>query len=488
MGMAASQARCLTLMGRKTNVEWEGQQINQARLALANQSANLFNQMLGLQVPDCPDTTDFTKTQYSFSDGLNASVIESFYQLSTPDPEYNYVVTHYYNTNVYTGSLKKLNDPQVQMSMGTTYTAADYQEAITQRKEAKLAFEAALDETPLNSDTQPRTVTATGTDYDIETAGATVTYTRVTAGDRDALEALLTQGAFTGYYTVDDLIAEGVYKNGDDYVTKADIDLVVASGGTGNLTVYTADSALTDLQTAYNEASTLVSTIESEFAAEFVGNAPLTRLTSLTQDQLVELSQCCKDFENEGITANLLNYFTKSENGNYIYSGDGVYTFNLNGVPQYTTLADLANSYEAANDPPGNDVDSQHKLAYCNASYIQTKIEKTEKALLETDGHGRFTSVRFEDDTVKYTLNCESVTDQVAYDDAMNQYYYKVREYEKIVADINAKTEIIHQEDRTLELQLKKLDTEQSALSNEIDAVKKVISKSVESGFKTFGE
>ena len=40
MGMAASQARYLALTARKTNVEYEGQQINQERTALANQSAD----------------------------------------------------------------------------------------------------------------------------------------------------------------------------------------------------------------------------------------------------------------------------------------------------------------------------------------------------------------------------------------------------------------------------------------------------------------
>lgn len=54
MGMAASQARYLALTARKTNTEWEGQQINQARTALANQSANLFNQLLALEVPNAP--------------------------------------------------------------------------------------------------------------------------------------------------------------------------------------------------------------------------------------------------------------------------------------------------------------------------------------------------------------------------------------------------------------------------------------------------
>ena len=67
MGMAASQARYLGLTARKTNVEYEGQQINQARTALGNQSAALWNQMLGLSVPTVPSITDYTTLTYSFS-------------------------------------------------------------------------------------------------------------------------------------------------------------------------------------------------------------------------------------------------------------------------------------------------------------------------------------------------------------------------------------------------------------------------------------
>ena len=73
MGMAASQARYLALVARKSNCEYEGQQINQARTVLSNQSANLFNQMLGLSVPVPPSTQDYTKVQYSYSDGSNDS-------------------------------------------------------------------------------------------------------------------------------------------------------------------------------------------------------------------------------------------------------------------------------------------------------------------------------------------------------------------------------------------------------------------------------
>ena len=75
MGMAASQARFLGLTARKTNVEYEGQQVNQQRTTLSNQSANYYNQLLGMTVPTPPSVDDYTKTVYSFNDGaLNNTV------------------------------------------------------------------------------------------------------------------------------------------------------------------------------------------------------------------------------------------------------------------------------------------------------------------------------------------------------------------------------------------------------------------------------
>lgn len=67
MGLAASQARFLSLTARKTNVEYEGQQVNQQRTALANQSAGLFNEMLTLEVPTPPMASDYSKSEYVFT-------------------------------------------------------------------------------------------------------------------------------------------------------------------------------------------------------------------------------------------------------------------------------------------------------------------------------------------------------------------------------------------------------------------------------------
>lgn len=77
MGMAASQARFLGLTARKTNTEYEGQQINQQRTVLSNQSANYYNELLGMSVPTPPSVDDYTKTVYTFNDGALENTVNS---------------------------------------------------------------------------------------------------------------------------------------------------------------------------------------------------------------------------------------------------------------------------------------------------------------------------------------------------------------------------------------------------------------------------
>ena len=85
-----------------------------------------------------------------------------------------------------------------------------------------------------------------------------------------------------------------------------------------------------------------------------------------------------------------------------------------------------------------------------------------------------------------YSLTTNTSTDEEAYNDALNQYRYEQNQYDKKIQEINSKLEIVQQQDKSLELNLKQLDTEENAISTELEAVKKVISKNVESSFKTF--
>ncbi len=434
MGMAASQARYLALTARKTNTEYEGQQINQARTALANQSANLFNRLLGLEVPTAPKTTDYTELQYSYSDGTNDSVIESWQQLSTADPDYNYIVNHYYYTNVYTGGQKLLSNPEVQTKGEVV-------------KENLTPNVTGVSIDPVNN-------TAVVTLDD----GTTRTYSAV-SGLQKTKDL---ENALQDFDTAQDkAISNGILSE----------DAVYGWQDTNGVWHFMVEEDMDKGE--YNDYSTV-------YKPGYIGNCELTELTiPLDKDVEAELRQIVKDLPD----TEFAKYFDNDNN----YAGYGIYSFQMNGQTYFASEYDLYNSMQTY-DEYGKPIEGQQKLPYYNASYIKTKIEETNHALLETDGNGRFTSVKFDDDSVIYALNVETVTDEAAYEDAMNEYRYKVQQYEKTIADINAKTSIIQQEDRTLELRLKQLDTEQNALSTEMEAVKKVIKDNVESTFKTFSD
>ncbi|MCM1003809.1 MAG: hypothetical protein NC408_05635 [Candidatus Gastranaerophilales bacterium] len=564
MGMAASQARYLALVARKSNCEYEGQQINQARTVLSNQSANLFNQMLGLKVPVPPSTSDYTKAIYTYKDGIGTETkLENWQQLSYADPDYNYVVTRSYSTRRYTGSIKKMNDPQVQFTNGIA-SAADIRDAEAAVARTKAAYEAAMKSSedaktnldniqkriseikanqaklsnyasPLDNITKCEyksgTETAPLDEYEVTTLGgtppkATLTtyknFSTLTPAEQEdiknsiEIQGLINNNAITAddlsnyYFNVNDNDGSFTFIKGSDLNT-----LTIASGLAGNtglenvsvdsfqsgyintkLSDYQKDlnpllPLLTLAQTGYDNAQTAVEQTEADYNAAleaynglqhptYIGNCDLVPLAELNKDQKAEIDQVIADMKGQGYDTNIEKCF--DENGNYL---GGIYSFKLNGVTYYTTYEDLETSYNSGTGP--NNIDGQTKLPYYNASYIDTKIEETEKALVETDGQGRFTSIRFEDDSVVYTLNMGTETDEAAYQDAMNQYYYDNAVYDKTIRDINAKTSIIQQEDQQLELRLKQLDTEQSALSTEMDAVKKVVDDNVESSFKTFG-
>ena len=67
MGLAASQARGILLTARLNDVEFEAQQINQARARLSDQSANYYNQLLDMEVPCAPSKSDFTSLHYTYN-------------------------------------------------------------------------------------------------------------------------------------------------------------------------------------------------------------------------------------------------------------------------------------------------------------------------------------------------------------------------------------------------------------------------------------
>jgi len=79
MGIAASQGRFLGLTARKSDVEFQGQQINQARLNLANQSAAVIAAANANVMPVLSGTSDaeiaaFTASMAAYTAKFNADM------------------------------------------------------------------------------------------------------------------------------------------------------------------------------------------------------------------------------------------------------------------------------------------------------------------------------------------------------------------------------------------------------------------------------
>lgn len=122
MGLAASQARWIALSARKSNVEYEGQQINQARTALANQSSQLWNELYSMDVPTAPSTTEFTTTQYTFNNGDSTQTVSEIQPAEYTDVDginYNSYVTYYSEISEYKGIRNTNSNPQVQYVAST---------------------------------------------------------------------------------------------------------------------------------------------------------------------------------------------------------------------------------------------------------------------------------------------------------------------------------------------------------------------------------
>lgn len=357
MGMAASQARWISLAARKTNVEYEGQQINQARTALSNQSSELWNRLYQMDVPVPPSTTDYTKTKYTFNIGDSTKTITDIQAADYYDPEdgitYNSYVTYTADVIEYKGVRNTNSKPQVQHV------------------------------------TEP------------------------------------TEG--NPYYMVGTRKLTGM---GYCDPTKDDWDTYIV--------------ALRQISIDWPE-----STVAKEWK-------------KINPDDTKDPSDVAKDYEHL--------HFWKDGQGNINFAVDGA---------------------------PGSAVTGNDTLEYCinnpdealHSYYAQNQTVKqtlSKYAIVDYDASGRAKTIQLEKSSAVYDLTTTTKTDDEAYNNAMNDYYYQKQVYEKRVQEINAKTEQIQTEDRTLELRLKQLDTEQNALQTEMDAVHKVISKNIEGTFKTF--
>ncbi len=378
MGMAASQARFLGLTARKTNVEYEGQQVNQQRTALANQSANYYNDLLGMTVPTPPSVSDFTKTVYTFNDGNLSNSISSL--IAQADGKY---LVSYVS--------KWMND-YTPVSAGnailTTDGSGNYNFGAVQLRDLGIII---------------------------------LTYNN---GD----QYQVTYEESTWKYLSDNGIWHDITDDITDYSLSQDDE-------------YLKSLSWDQLAKLLTEEVQLESMLDDKY-----GTDTSTKSWYIRYEQNTSTGTWSPVFYN------------KQDVQGASYSGTGTSQSN---IPQYKMGS--AEEVEEVRGVP---------------------------ARLEQDSTGRYINITLNPgatNEVSYALNTNTVTDQQAYDDAMNQYEYDKNKYDQAIQEINTKIEIIQAQDKNLELRLKQLDTEQDAISQEMDAVTKVVEKNIEKTFNTFG-
>lgn len=126
---------------------------------------------------------------------------------------------------------------------------------------------------------------------------------------------------------------------------------------------------------------------------------------------------------------------------------------------------------------------------YNETNKTMTQAISFPEAKMTQDANGRMSSIQIETPDGEYISSDVSTTrvyDSEGYDAALRDYTMSKEEYDKKVADLNAQTESLQQEDKVLEMRLNQIDTEQNELQTELDAVKAVLDKNIEKTFNTF--
>ena len=472
MGMSASQARFLGLTARKTNVEFEGQQINQQRTTLSNQSANYYNDLLGMSVPVPPSVDDYTKAVYTFEDGALTNQVTAMIAQNNGTYTVSYLRTWKDDFSAVAATTSIVSKVD-----GDTYKVG----AKALRKLGEIG----------EVETVADKITVDDVDYDV-TKKDDGYYIDKETGNYNETELTAEEQANVKYYTYDE-DAEKLteYQKNDDGTFSP-----LKDGSVDTTTKLDADKVI---PTIHDEDADKIYTVTTKDGKQYK-QVPITQETKLTDAEVesITTTKVADDDYLKTLSDDQLKNLLKEEE-QYIALlqqkyGEGDYmvryvqdTTSGEYNPYFYKLDDLKNAIY--DDKTGN---SQSNIN-CYKIGTETKTEEVkavEGCEIEKDSSGRYINISIPDATgkkVTYSLTTTTTTDQDAYNDAMNQYEYEKYEYDQAVQDINSKIEIVQAQDKNLELRLKQLDTEHNAVQTEIDAVQKVIEKNVETSFKTFG-
>ena len=411
MGMAASQARLLTLQARQSDLEYQGQQINQERSVLSQQVTALYNSLLTMSVPTPPSTTDYTTVQYSGNIGATAYKFDaaSVKPCKKDGDQQTYYVT--VKQSAYGDSLNKNPNISVVNNSVAGHVTCLTENSQVQKTDAsgnKLYYEPDADDP-----TKASTTTTT-----TETAFPVMEAKQYTSTEIASLYVKNTDGTITKakldthfdktldgkYYTVKDAykdkllsVTNGV---GQTYKVKGAVDSTTVDGHpVFNKNAFKTEYSLTDEQMQSYEAA--------------VTNSGLVK----PNGDPYTIDEFYMYFNDDDEACFALISDVDDNNDNTV-----TYTYIANGdYSKSTTYADSKLTF----DPTSGRITS---ISIPNG-YADGKV--TSYSTME--------------------VAAASISDDMAYEDAYNKYEYEKYQYDKKQQEINAQTEIIQQMDRNLE-------------------------------------
>ena len=434
MGLSASQARLLSLTARQSNLEFEGQQINQQRTNLSNQSANYYNSLLTMTVPTPPSTDDYTTIKYSFVIGGNDATIA---QVLPQDNKGNYLVE--YTTTLASIGVQENTAYKITASANASSTKTGKAEQVADPTEA------------YNADLQYYVQTFREDDEHGE-------YTALNNNSERYSDDRVAAGDVTFYdkfgNQVDKTAALDNGKLKDEYtaLVKKESDEI----GYSTVSVQLADRA--SYQNALDKGEKVTKFQENTSDNTYGSDNVVTYSASNDTTFSTVGSEYKEAFINAGLDINEY-YQYKSSTGIRFAKKEDVEKSANNSTLSITTFA----------------VASMNKSQKTQLSGVQIEFDTTGRISSMTDAEGN-----------TYTMTASTETDDNAYEDAYNQYTYDQYVYDQKQNEINAHIEILQAQDKNLELRLSQLNTEHSAIQTEMEAVNKVISKNIDTSFKTF--
>lgn len=528
MGMSASQARLIALTARMNDIEYQGQQINQQRTTLSNQVNALYNQLLETTVPTPPSTSDYTKVQYSGTSDASKFTLgnvvptgknsagKDTYSVDFSYKRAGHSVSKSNNTATLTNTSQYLGYKNASSVISTngwisTTTKAALGDQLTEKpsdndKAVYLKVPATTYNDWASKSSALDVCDANGNSVagNIPTETGAYVYIKCNAAklDKEEFKSVIKQdnaNKYTNLYDTKDVTTTGVASwLTDASVLAQNIYFVTDANSSGVIpTKVTTVAQLQELlnNTSYNTSNFYVRDTSANPEKQFTNpNYDSNNPTGLSVGDMkvYELS----DAETKSLLgASYSDYMTalknafSSEYGSELSDSDIASKFYVY----------VSRSASGANEPHfikkdelsaiNNETSSVRTYEYDeDGTYTQTEAKKD--CQMEFDvSTGRITKIGIPDGNGQISwvsVTAETVTDEKAYQEAFNDYEYDKAKYDKQQQEINAKTSIVQQEDKNLELKLTRLDNERNAVNTEIDAVKKVVSDNIEKSYKTF--